>query len=426
MSALRSQSTPHRLLLTAVLLLSFPMALAAPSDLPRATSPEAEGIDPKALAELVRGAEASQSSGLVILKNGKLVGEWTFGSASSRIEAMSVTKSIASMAILKLLGDGKIPSLDEPVHHYFPEWNQGRKKDITLRHLLNHTSGLQSAPTTEEIYRSPDFVKLALAAELTEAPGTQLRYNNKAVNLLAAIVQKVSGQRLDRYMAQALFKPLGITDFTWTLDGAGNPHVMSGLQLHPRDLAKLGQLMLDEGMWQGRRVLAAEWVKQAVARQEGVASDSGLLWWPMPAWMKLTVDDALLMSWKKAGMPEALIQEVSALKGKTFPDKPSFFAALQALRPDGSLIPLLQKEKQARDVRLASIELGPIIGFNGNGWLGQFLVVIPEQRLVAVRMYAPKDETSQPKPGGVTDFGDFMSRVLTLSQASARSAEQVR
>lgn len=395
------------LLLAVELLLRAPAAAAPPPDLPRAASAEAEGIDAKALQQLLQAAEASKSSAVVILKNGKLVGEWSFGHAPARIEAMSVTKSVVGLAVLKLLADGKLESLDVPLHTYFPEWNQGRKKDLTLRHLLTHTSGLQADRTAEEIYRSPDFVKLALAAELAEPPGTAFRYNNKAVNLLAAVVQKASGKRLDRYLADALFRPMGITDFGWTLDDAGNPHVMAGVQLRPRDLAKLGQLMLDGGMWQGRRLLPAEWVKQATTPGEGVFSSGGLLWWPQPAWVRLTVDDALLAGWKKAGVPDAFLQDMASLKGKAFADRQSYFQAV------GPRMPALEKEVRGRNLMPATLEKGPLVGFNSNGDLGQYLLVVPEHRLVAVRMFTPRDENG-PRPDESSYFMDFIPRALAL------------
>ncbi|MCP3143131.1 serine hydrolase domain-containing protein [Pyxidicoccus xibeiensis] len=395
------------LLLATALLLRAPAAFAAPPDLPRAGSAEAEGIDPEALRQFLQRAEESKSSAVVIVKNGKLVGEWSFGHAPARIEAMSVTKSVAGLAVLKLLADGKIASLDVHLHTYFPEWNQGRKKDITLRHLLTHTSGLQSDPTTEEIYRSPDFVKLALAAELTEPPGTSFRYNNKAVNLLAAVVQKVSGKRLDRYLSDALFRLMGITDFSWSLDDAGNPQVMAGVQLRPRDLAKLGQLMLDGGLWLGRRLLPAEWVKQATTPGEGVFSPGGLLWWPQYAWVRLSVDDALLDAWKKAGVPDALIQDMTPLKGRTFTDSQAYFEAL------GSRLPALKKEVRGRNLRHATVEKGPLVGFNSNGDLGQYVLVVPEHRLVVVRMFTPPNE-SGPRPDESVFFMDFSPRALAL------------
>jgi CubicO group peptidase (beta-lactamase class C family) len=146
---------------------------------------------------------------------------------------------VVSLAVGLLLDEGRIKSLDQPVSDFYPEWRQGAKRRITIRHLLTHTSGLQNAQhTSEEIYPSGDFVQLALAAELTSEPGTAGAYNNKAVNLLAGVVEQASGQKLDAYLRERLFTPLGIVAFEWSRDDAGNPHAMSGLQIRPRDFAR--------------------------------------------------------------------------------------------------------------------------------------------------------------------------------------------
>ena len=140
--------------------------------------------------------------------------------------------------------------------HTYPERRQGRKKEITLRQILNHTSGIQDLGNSSEVERSPDAVRLALAAELSDPPGTRFVYNNKAVNLLSGVIQKVSGKRMDLYMREELFSPLAITDVAWELDSAGNALVYAGLAIQPADLAKLGQLVLNRGRWRGRQLIA--------------------------------------------------------------------------------------------------------------------------------------------------------------------------
>lgn len=140
------------------------------------------GIDRAALDALVDAARAANSDALVVLRDGEVVFESSFGQPIAPIESMSVTKSVVNLALGHLYTEGKITSLDQPVHHYFPEWKQGRKQDITLRHVLSHTSGLQNVRHTGvEIYPSPDFVRLALAAELSDAPGERFAYDNKAL-----------------------------------------------------------------------------------------------------------------------------------------------------------------------------------------------------------------------------------------------------
>ena len=203
---------------------------------------------------------------MVIIKDGKLVADWDFGQKRQPIEAMSATKSIVSLAIGRLIDAGKIKSVDQPVCDFYPEWKQGRKRSITIRHLLSQTSGLQNLPTTmPEIYPSPDFVQLALAAELSDDPGSKFSYNNKATNLLAGVVKRASGMRMDQYLGKEIFEPLGITDVSWDLDQAGNPHGMAGLDIRAIDLAKIGQMMLDEGSWNGKQILSKEWVRKSIA-----------------------------------------------------------------------------------------------------------------------------------------------------------------
>src|SRR5262245_18810332 len=181
-------------------------------------------VNKQALEKLLKRAAETHSDAVMIFKDSQLVGEY-FAKERGKIELMSCTKSIVNIAIGRLIDAGKIKSLDQPVYEFYPEWKQGRKKLITIRHLLNHTSGLQNVPNTSvEIYPSSDFVKLALAAEVSDTPGSKFSYNNKAVNLLAGIVQVASGKRMDIYFRDEIFQPMDITDFAWTLDESGNPH----------------------------------------------------------------------------------------------------------------------------------------------------------------------------------------------------------
>jgi len=235
-------------------------------------------VDRTELNALVQRARELDTDALVILKDGRpLLEKWFHGSPRP-IETMSVTKSVVWLAIARLVTVGKIKSLDEPVHTWFPEWRHGSKRKVTLRHLLTQTSGIKGDMDTREIYFARDFVRLALEAPLAAAPGEKFVYNNKATNLLAGVVERVSGKRLDDYLRDEIFTPLGITRFEWTHDRSGNPHASSGLRLRPDDLAKLGQLMLDEGDWNGREIIAARWIREAIRPSERNAR-YGQLWW---------------------------------------------------------------------------------------------------------------------------------------------------
>jgi CubicO group peptidase (beta-lactamase class C family) len=284
--------------------------------------PAFDRVDADALARLLDSGQIANSDAIVVLHDGELVGAWYAGGTPQRIEAMSVTKSIVSLAVGRLLTTGAIASLDVPVHHFYPEWNEGRKAQVTLRHLLNHTSGLHSGRTTEAIYASNDFVRHALDSEITSEPGIEASYNNNATNLIAGIVGRAAGQPMDEFLRHDLFARLGISDFSWTRDRAGNPHGMAGLQILPEDLARLGQLVLDRGMYHGERLIDAEFIEASTTQATPASGAFGLLWWLIRA-------------------------------------------------PEPADVP-------AADRR--------IVGVRADGYLGQYIIIYPEQRLVGVRM----------------------------------------
>lgn len=180
------------------------------------------------------------------------------------------------MAIGQLIDEGRL-TLDQPVHEIFPEWRQGRKRDITLRMLLNHTSGLQNVPNAgAEIEPAPYWVQLALDAELDAVPGSMFAYNNNAV-LLPALGARVTGQSFDEVVRKRLFTPLGMEEFTWVRDAEGTVFGAGCASLHACDVAKLGQLVLESGQWHGRHVVSAAWIDQMTAPGQSFNPAFGLL-----------------------------------------------------------------------------------------------------------------------------------------------------
>jgi len=256
------------------------LAEHAPPPLERTSDGPAVGlVDHSALEELVRMAGASHSAAMVVLLDGELVGAWHAGGERRPIEAMSATKSVLNLAVGRLLTLGRLESLDVPVHAFYPEWAEGEHAEVTVRHLLNHTSGLSSPMPTDPIYASDDFIRFALESQLVAVPGTELAYNNNATNLLAGVIGIAADQRLDHFLTEELFGPLGITQFTWSLDSAGNPHGMAGLQILPEDLARLGQLVLQKGAWEGERLIDRAWFEESLAPGSEHSEEGGLLWW---------------------------------------------------------------------------------------------------------------------------------------------------
>lgn len=365
-------------------------------------------VDGAALDRLVEAAAAAHSDALVVLKDGQLVGAWHSGGERRTIEAMSATKSIVNLAVGRLVTTGRIASLDLPVSTWYPEYTGERKSKVTLRHLLNHTSGMQANPTTEEIYASPDFVRLALDAEIASEPGTRFFYNNKAVNLIAGVVERAAGQKLDDYLRGDLFARLGITDFTWTRDRAGNPHGMSGFQVHAEDLARLGQLVLQRGQWRGERLIDAAFLDESTRPGSTLSPTSGLLWWLIPEWVAYVVDDAQLAAMRAAGVDGAIVAQAATMRGR-YADQTALVAAAQrAFGPDWQRV--RAEQFTARGASLFRTEAGPVIGWRADGYLGQYVVIYPARGLVAVRMIRGGAGYDARTDG----FGDFQALVRAL------------
>jgi CubicO group peptidase (beta-lactamase class C family) len=237
-------------------------------------------------------------------------------------------------------------------------------------------------------------------------------YNNKALNLLAALVKKASGQRLDGYLKKRLFSPMGITTSTWTLDPAGNAHGMSGLQIEPRDLAKLGQLMLQEGKWNGRQLLSAKWVELSSRASTSLRPNYGLLWWLVGARPNpVLVDDASLAAMRAGKVDPELIAKLEPLKGKeVHGDGEAAKLLMGALGGEAGFM-RFRKEVLGRGFLPAPLS-GPT-GFEAQGYLGQYLVVYPAKKLVAVRMYrGPSDESAPTEASGFAGFEAAVDAVV--------------
>jgi CubicO group peptidase (beta-lactamase class C family) len=370
------------------------------------TTARAAGLDPAAVERLLAEAGTSRTSALVLLVDGKVAGEWYFGGWTTRIETMSVTKSVVSLAIGFLVDDGKL-TLDTPLATFYPELAQGRKERITVRHVLNHTSGIAADPVATRMERSPDFVRFALAAEMDAAPGERFFYNNTAVNLLAGVVERASGEKLDDFLRERLFAPLGITEVTWWRDRSGNPAANAGLQIHALDLAKIGQLVLDEGMWRGRRILSAEWIRRSAwTPGQRIDPTCALLWWLSYPRVTTELPKGLAREAAARGLEPALAARLEPLEGRTFAGL-ELRNTLHALAPDRALFYELEDRGLLPPPRVA----GTPAATSAQGYGGQRLIVVPGTRIVAVRMSIVTGE-----PDIVQSFAELDDLVVALKR----------
>jgi CubicO group peptidase (beta-lactamase class C family) len=221
--------------------------------------------------------------------------------AGTKHDIRSISKSVTSLLVGIALDRGFLTDLDVPVFSLFPEYADLRtpeKDRITLRHLLTMSSGLAWDETSAYTNPSNTYWQMGiapradhfvLARPLAAPPGTVFNYNTGSVDLLGVILRKISGKRLDEFAKETLFDPLGIEDWEWEECSGFNPSAGSGLRLRPRDLAKIGQLVLERGKWQGRQIVSSSWIEESTTprlsgtgamfdRPEGITS-YGYLWW---------------------------------------------------------------------------------------------------------------------------------------------------
>jgi len=189
----------------------------------------------------------------------------------------SVTKSIVSSCVGLALAQGKIKSVDQKVFDFFPEYkylDTGIKSKLTIRHLLTMSSGLvwnedvpysDTANSEIRMVRSADPIVFVLSQPMEQAPGEKWKYNGGATQLLASIIERTTGKKIDAFANEYLFQPLGINRYEWNRYSRMDlPAAASGLRLTSRDMLKFALLFLKEGQFGGKQVLPAAWVKESV------------------------------------------------------------------------------------------------------------------------------------------------------------------
>jgi CubicO group peptidase (beta-lactamase class C family) len=235
--------------------------------------PEAQGIPSTAIASFAAAAEERLKSlhSFMLLRHGRLVAEaaWHPYTLSRPHMMFSVSKSFTSTAVGLAAADGLL-SVDDPVTSFFPDVvarPSGNLTAMRVKHLLTMTTGHEQ-DTIERLERGDgDWVRAFLELDVEHEPGHPFVYNSGASYMLSAIVQRVTGTTLLEYLQPRLFEPLGIEGATWETCPKGINTGGWGLSLRTPDLARFGQLYLDGGVWQGRRLVPAQWCSEATSVQ---------------------------------------------------------------------------------------------------------------------------------------------------------------
>lgn len=257
-----------------------------------AATPEQVGISSDALADMlikIRDEDIEIHS-VIIVKDDRLVLEAYMHpyDRATLHNVKSVSKSVISALVGIALREGVIGDLDETVCGHFPEYftddMDPRKKNINLWHLLTMTSGLdldENGPISSEIFGSLDWLKKTYERPMPEAPGTRFFYSTPLTHTMSAIISESSGMSLHEFADEHLFGPLGFGEVQWRKGPQGYNFGGAELFLLPIDMARFGYLFLNQGIWEGRQVVPAEWVEESTMNKLGGISRTlyGYWWW---------------------------------------------------------------------------------------------------------------------------------------------------
>jgi len=244
---------------------------------------EAEGVDPKKINELMENilkGDIKNIHSILLVKNGKLIfEEYFYGyDRDTRHMLASVTKSVTSILVGIAIDKQMIGSVNEKVYEFFPEYKGTRwidqKYDINLKHVLTMTAGLDWDEITNlhphyknpntGMYRTDHPIKYILNKRKVATPGERWNYNSGLTVLLGGIIKNTSGRYADKFAEQYLFKPLGIADYKWLKHPDGTIYTHGDLFLKPRDMAKIGYIMLNQGKWENKQIVSNAWIQESI------------------------------------------------------------------------------------------------------------------------------------------------------------------
>lgn len=225
----------------------------------------------------------------VIVKDGVIVDEYYKDGydQNSVFTLQSTSKSVTSALIGIAIDKGYIPSVNEPISTYFPQiLDSGSeyKSQITIWNLLTHTTGLNASDTAnwDEWLASDNWVDYVLERPATSRPGTVFSYFTGNTHLLSAILQQATGKTAYEFGKEYLFDPLDMDSVQCSTDPQGISDAGNGFAMNVYDMAKLGELYLNNGNWNGEQIISEQWVKDSITLQfdrSSGSADYGYQWW---------------------------------------------------------------------------------------------------------------------------------------------------
>lgn len=224
-------------------------------------SPAAEQLDAAALQAAADYAERQQSRSLIVTRHGYIVFEkyWQGSNLDTVVESAGLGRVVAALATGVAISDRKIGWPDEPIGYLIPAWSKDPRGEITVRNLLQMSSGLRSSTSPY----STNIIDRYLNLPSEAPPGTRWLDQGIDPDLLAYVIQKATGQPYAQYLSQAIWARIGAGDASLWLDGpGGDAHVDAGFFARQGDWLRVAELLLQNGNYQGDEVIVPRWVPQ--------------------------------------------------------------------------------------------------------------------------------------------------------------------
>ena len=243
-------------------------------------TPESIGLDVIEVNQLMDFIKTPgfNTQAAILIQGNNIIAEY-YGEGYDKVSlatSWSVAKSFTSTLIGIAIDEGYISSIDDPITDYLPEWKGKDQDNILLKHLLAMQSGMDDHPFAGVIF-STDMVKYSLDRNIARPPEKAFSYSNEDSMLLGKILENATGMSVQNYADKKLFDILEVEDKWWT-DQAGNTVTYASLDMTPRDFAKFGLMVAQDGKWENKEVVSSGWLETATMSYNDLAS-YGFQWW---------------------------------------------------------------------------------------------------------------------------------------------------
>ena len=241
-------------------------------------NPESVGLDKNEVNDLIDfvKSEGSNTEAAILIRGSSIIAEYYADNfdKESIVTSWSVAKSFTSTLIGIAIDEGYINSIEDPITDYLPEWKGQDQDKILLKHLLSMRSGMEDHGF---VYLESDMISHSLDRDIIRPPAVSFRYSNEDSMLLGEIIQNATGMSFQEYADKKLFNLIDI-DETWWTDQEGNTISYASIDMTPREFAKFGLMIAQEGSWQGQQIVSSDWVELATSKYDDLMT-YGFQWW---------------------------------------------------------------------------------------------------------------------------------------------------